>query len=149
MTRRAFDTRGNLADQLFRSLETPYSDVLKHSAVPATRQNGPQGTLRGPFSCPMVTLLVTSFAGAWSRELGLRAIAGLRPTPDQLLIGEIGLAAWRWRSTAPGGGRGVQMASALLGGRGRCWSLPSAAESNTVITRRDLAIAVIVSREER
>ena len=30
MTRRAFDTRGNLADQLFRCLETPYSDVLEH-----------------------------------------------------------------------------------------------------------------------
>jgi hypothetical protein len=36
MTRRAFDTRGNLADQLFRCLETPYSDVLKHNTVPAT-----------------------------------------------------------------------------------------------------------------
>ena len=36
MTRRAFDTRGNLADQLFRCLETPYSDVLEHNTVPAT-----------------------------------------------------------------------------------------------------------------
>jgi hypothetical protein len=36
MTRRAFDTRGNLADQLFRCLETPYSDVLKHNTVSPT-----------------------------------------------------------------------------------------------------------------
>jgi hypothetical protein len=49
MTRRAFDTRGNLADQLFRCLETPYSDVLEHNTAPATRQNGPQRTLWGPF----------------------------------------------------------------------------------------------------
>jgi hypothetical protein len=40
MTRRAFDTRGNLADQLFRCLETPYSDVLKHNTVPATKKPG-------------------------------------------------------------------------------------------------------------
>ena len=40
MTRRAFDTRGNLADQLFRCLETPYSDVLEHNAVPATKSPG-------------------------------------------------------------------------------------------------------------
>ena len=37
MTRRAFDTRGNLADQLFRCLETPYSEVLKYNTVPATK----------------------------------------------------------------------------------------------------------------
>jgi hypothetical protein len=36
MTRRAFDTRGNLADQLFRCLETPYSDVLEHNTVSAS-----------------------------------------------------------------------------------------------------------------
>ena len=48
MTRRAFDTRGNLADQLFRCLETPYSDVLEHSAVPATFGNGPQTKVWGP-----------------------------------------------------------------------------------------------------
>jgi len=40
MTRRAFDTRGNLADQLFRCLETPYSDVLEHNTVPATKTPG-------------------------------------------------------------------------------------------------------------
>ena len=42
MTRRAFDTRGNLADQLFRCLETPYSDVLEHNTVLATFWNGPR-----------------------------------------------------------------------------------------------------------
>jgi hypothetical protein len=38
MTRRAFDTRGNLADQLFRCIETPYSDVLEHNTVSPTRE---------------------------------------------------------------------------------------------------------------
>jgi hypothetical protein len=37
MTKRAFDTRGNLADQLFRCRETPYSDVLEHHTFPATK----------------------------------------------------------------------------------------------------------------
>ena len=37
MTMRAFDTRGNLADRLFRCLETPHSDVLEHHTVPATK----------------------------------------------------------------------------------------------------------------
>lgn len=50
MTRRAFDTCGNLADRLYRCLETPYSDVLKHHTVPATRWDGPRRFLRGPFS---------------------------------------------------------------------------------------------------
>ena len=36
MTRRAFDTRENLADQLFRCLGTTYSDVMEHNTVPAT-----------------------------------------------------------------------------------------------------------------
>ena len=40
MTRRAFGTRGNLANQLFRCLETPYSDVLEHNTVPATKSPG-------------------------------------------------------------------------------------------------------------
>jgi len=34
MTRRAFDTHENLADQLFRCLETPYSDVREYNTVP-------------------------------------------------------------------------------------------------------------------
>jgi len=38
MTRRAFDTRGNLADHLFRCLGTPYSDVLEHNTVSPTRE---------------------------------------------------------------------------------------------------------------
>jgi len=38
MTRRAFGTRGNLADQLFRCLETPYSDVLEHNTVSPTQE---------------------------------------------------------------------------------------------------------------
>ncbi len=50
MTRRAFDTRGNLADQLFRCLETAYSDVLEHNTVPATFENGPRMRVRRPFS---------------------------------------------------------------------------------------------------
>ena len=37
MTRRAFDTRGIWAISYFRCLETPYSDVLEHNPVPATR----------------------------------------------------------------------------------------------------------------
>ena len=49
MTRRAFDTRGNLADQLFRCLETPYSDVLKHNTVPATKSQWPSEETPGPF----------------------------------------------------------------------------------------------------
>jgi hypothetical protein len=40
MSRRTFDTRGNLADQLFRCLETPYSDFLEHNTVPATKSPG-------------------------------------------------------------------------------------------------------------
>jgi hypothetical protein len=47
MTRRAFDTRGNLDDHLFRCHETPYSDVMEHHTVPATRYNGPRRSLRG------------------------------------------------------------------------------------------------------
>ena len=37
MNRRAFDTRGNLADQIFRFLETPFSDVLERHTVPVTK----------------------------------------------------------------------------------------------------------------
>ena len=51
MTRRAFDTRGNLADQLFRCLETPYSDVLEHNTVPATKMERPSDENRGRFLC--------------------------------------------------------------------------------------------------
>ena len=40
MTRRAFDTCANVADQLCRCLETPYSDVLEHHTVPATEKPG-------------------------------------------------------------------------------------------------------------
>jgi hypothetical protein len=40
MTRPAFDTRGNLADQLFRCLEKPYSDLLEHDTVLATKSPG-------------------------------------------------------------------------------------------------------------
>jgi hypothetical protein len=69
MNRRAFDIRGNLADQLIRCLETPYSDVMEHHTVPASRHNAPRRSLRGPFSWH----LFTSFAEAWSRELGLWA----------------------------------------------------------------------------
>jgi len=57
MTRRAFDTRGNLADHLFRCLETPYSDVLEHNTVPATKWNGPRMRIRGPFSCCKLSLV--------------------------------------------------------------------------------------------
>ena len=39
MTRRAFDTWGNVADGLCRCLETPYSDVLEHHTAGGAGQS--------------------------------------------------------------------------------------------------------------
>lgn len=52
MTRRAFDTWANVADQLCRCLETGYSDVLEHHTVPATEKARPEGKSSGLVSFP-------------------------------------------------------------------------------------------------
>jgi len=79
MTRRAFDTRGNLADQLFRCLETPYSDVLEHNTVSPTMSEAVSEIRKPPFSCPMwrfrliicllIDLLLAKRGGTWGTNM--------------------------------------------------------------------------------